>query len=162
MASSDTPIDAASLAAELGLPPIDQVGFVVRDLDQALRTFGPIFGPFQTMDSALEGTNYRGRASDVTLRMAFGRSGTLEVELIEWVSGDSPHKEALDAGREGVHHVRFKFSEGLASARARLEERGFEVVWSHGFPGTEIEWAYLEGPADQGAAMVELYQNPHG
>ncbi|MGH0033840.1 MAG: VOC family protein [Myxococcota bacterium] len=147
--------------AELGLPPIDQVGYVVRDLEQALRTFGPLFGPFVTMESALEGTNYRGRRSDVTLRMAFGRSGPLEVELIEWVSGDSPHKEALDRCGEGVHHVRFKV-EDLARFRSRLEAEGFEVVWSHGFPGSDIEWAYLEGPAERGGLMLELYQNPHG
>ena len=152
--------DPASLAAQLGLPPIDQVGYVVRDLDRALETFGPIFGPFQRMESPLEGTNFRGRPSDVTLRMAFGRSGPVEIELIEWVSGESPHKEALDAGREGVHHVRFKVDD-LAGHQARLEARGFAVVWSHAFSGSDIAWAYLEGPAGQGAALVELYQNPH-
>ena len=150
----------ASLAAELGLPPIDQVGYVVRDLDAALETFGPIFGPFVTMESPLQGTKYRGRSSDVTLWLAFGHSGPVEIELIEWVSGDSPHKEALDAGAEGVHHVRFKV-EDLATHRARLEEQGFAVVWSHAFPDADIEWAYLEGPAEQGGLLIELYQNPH-
>ena len=115
-----------SIAAELGLPPIDQVGYVVRSLDQALETFGPLFGPFQTMESPLEGTNHRGRASDVTLKMAFGRSGPVEIELIEWVSGESPHKEALDAGGEGVHHVRFKVDD-LATYQARLEAKGFAI-----------------------------------
>jgi hypothetical protein len=155
-------MDHESLAAELGLPPIDQVGYVVRDLDRALETFGPIFGPFRTMETPLTGTNYRGRPSDVTLRMAFGRSGPLEIELIEWVSGESPHKEALDAGREGVHHIRFRIPSDLPTFQERLEGKGFRVVWSHGFPGSGIEWAYLEGPAGQGGAMIELYQNPHG
>ena len=150
----------SDLAAALGLPPIDQVGYVVRDLDQALATFAPLFGPFTTMETALEGTNHRGRPSDVTLRMAFGRSGPLEIELIEWVSGDSPHKEALDAGHEGVHHVRFRVDD-LAGFRSRLEARGFTVVWSHAFPEADIAWAYLEGPSERGAAMIELYQNPH-
>ena len=155
------PTDPASLAAEFGLPPIDQVGFVVRDLDKALQTFGPVFGPFVKMDSSLEGTNFRGRESDVTLRMAFGKSGPVEIELLQWVSGDSPHKEALDAGREGVHHVRFKVDSDIATYRRRFEEKGFSVVWSHSFPGADIEWAYLEGPAEQGGMMVELYQNPN-
>lgn len=159
----DTPPtqDAASIAAMLDLPAIDQVGYVVRDLDQALQTFGPIFGPFRTLESALVGTNFRGRSSDVTLRMAFGRSGPIEIELIEWVEGDSPHKEALDAGHEGVHHIRFKVDGDFATHREKLEAQGFTVVWSHGFPDAEIEWAYLAGPAGQGGALVELYQNPH-
>lgn len=161
MSDTNTQPDPASLQAEIGLPPVDQVGYVVRDLEKALATFGPMFGPFVTLDSPLEGTNYRGRPSDVTLRIAFGKSGPLEIELIQWVSGDSPHKEALDAGHEGVHHIRFRVDD-LATFRSRLEEKGFGVVWSHSLPGTGIEWAYLEGPAAQGGAMVELYQNPHG
>lgn len=150
----------ASLAAELELPPIDQVGYVVRDLDRALTTFEPLFGPFELMQSSLEGTNYRGRPSDVTLRLAFGRSGPLEIELIEWVSGDSPHKEALERNGEGVHHVRFKIDD-LATVRTRLEAKGFEVVWSHAFPQADIAWAYMAGPAEQGGMVIELYQNPH-
>lgn len=159
MSDSQNSVDPASLAAEMGLPPVDQVGYVVRDLEKALATFGPMFGPFVTMESPLEGTNYRGRASDVTLRIAFGKSGPLEIELIEWVSGDSPHKEALDAGNEGVHHIRFKVDD-LAMFQSRLEEKGFAVVWSHGFPEANIAWAYMEGPAERGGAMIELYQNP--
>ena len=37
-------MDPASLAAELGLPPIDQVGYVVRDLDKALYATDPLTG----------------------------------------------------------------------------------------------------------------------
>jgi methylmalonyl-CoA/ethylmalonyl-CoA epimerase len=153
--------ESGSYTAEFGLPPIDQVGYVVRNLDETLETFGPLFGPFVTMESALEGTNYRGHASDVTLRMAFGKSGPIEIELIEWVSGDSPHKEALDAGNEGIHHVRFSIDADISTYQPLLEKEGFSVVWSHNFPGSDIEWAYLEGPGGRGQPMIELYKNPH-
>ena len=146
------------LAAELGLPPIDQVAWVVRDLDRALETFEPLFGPFACMDSPLEGCNYRGRKADVTLRMAFGRSGPLEIELIEWVSGESPHREILEKHGEGVHHVRFKV-DAIEEPLRKLEERGFQVIWSHEMPEFQAKWAYLEGPAEQGGALVELYEN---
>lgn len=148
------------LAGELGLPPIDQVGFVVKSLERALETYGPMFGPFTTMEAPLEGAMYRGKPADVTLKMGFGRSGPLEIELIEVVSGESPHRERLEKHGEGVHHIRFKI-DALAPVRKKLEARGFTVVWSHAMPEASIEWAYLEAPPEQGGALVELYQNPH-
>lgn len=147
------------IAAALGLPPIDQVAWVVKDLGRALETFEPLFGPFATMEAALEGALYRGRPADVTLKMAFGRSGPLEIELIEVVSGESPHREILEKHGEGVHHVRFKV-DALDPPLARLEELGFEVIWSHSLPVFKARWAYLEAPPERGGALVELYENP--
>ncbi len=148
-----------SLVEELGLPPIDQVGYVVRDLERAIETFGAIFGPFQTMLSSLEGANYRGQPTDVTLKMGFGRSGPLEIELIEPVTAGSPHREALDQRGEGVHHIRFSVSD-LDPPLEALQELGFVDIWSHEMPEIPARWAYLEGPSQQGGALVELYQGP--
>jgi catechol 2,3-dioxygenase-like lactoylglutathione lyase family enzyme len=145
------------LASQLGLPPIDQVAWVVRDLDRALETFGALFGEFQTMEHAIEGAEYRGRKADVTLKMGFGRSGPLEIELIEVVSGESPHREMLEKNGEGVHHIRFKLDD-IAPPLSKLLELGFVVIWSHEIPQFGARWAYLEGPAEHGGALVELYE----
>ncbi|MEE2663364.1 MAG: VOC family protein [Myxococcota bacterium] len=148
-----------SLVDKLGLPPIDQVGYVVRDLDRAIETFGAVFGPFQTMVSELQGTNHRGQKSDVTLKMGFGSSGPLEIELIEPVTGGSPHRDVLEQRGEGVHHIRFQIPD-LDPPLAGLEELGFRVIWSHEMPELPARWAYLEGPSDQGGALIEIYQPP--
>ena len=53
---------AADLPAELaGLPPCDQVGVVVRDLERAMAMYAPLFGPFTTMDGSVQQASYRGR-----------------------------------------------------------------------------------------------------
>ncbi len=145
------------IASEIGLPPVDQVAWVGRDLDKALETFRPIFGEFTTMESKLEGTTFRGRSSDVTLKLGFGRSGPLEIELIEVVSGESPHSEWLAQHGEGVHHIRFKVDD-LAVPLAKLQALGFETIWSHEIPQVGARWAYLEGPVQHGGALVELYE----
>jgi catechol 2,3-dioxygenase-like lactoylglutathione lyase family enzyme len=150
-----------TIAEALGLPPIDQVAWIVRDLDRALETFEPLFGPFARMESQLEGTTYRGRKADVTLRMAFGRSGGLEIELIEPVSGEGPHREMLEKHGEGVHHVRFRVDD-LEPPLARLKDMGFTVIWAHEMPAARAKWAYLEGPPDRGGALVELLELPSG
>lgn len=150
----------AAAAAEIGLPPLDQVGYVVRDMDRALEIFAPLFGPFTFLDTALSGCLFRGRRADVTLRMAFGRSGPVEIELIEVVSGESPHSEFLEQHGEGVQHIRFLVPD-LGAARDALLARGFAVVWSHEMPELQARWAYLEGPAQRGGLLLELYENPN-
>jgi methylmalonyl-CoA/ethylmalonyl-CoA epimerase len=145
--------------AELGLPPIDQVGYVVSDLDRSIEIFGAIFGEFQIMQQELKGTLYRGRETDVTLRMGFGRSGPVEIELIEVVSGESPHREMLERHGEGIHHIRFRVQD-LDAPIEKLEALGFEVIWFHHLKPTPIRWAYLEPPAERGGPLIELLQLP--
>jgi 4-hydroxyphenylpyruvate dioxygenase-like putative hemolysin len=130
-----------SVAEELGLPPIDQVSYVVHDMDRALERFEPIFGKFNVMEFALEGANYRGRATDVTLKLGFGRSGDIEIELIQVVSGASPHKEFLEKHGEGAHHVRFVVPD-IEAVLAGARRHGFETIWSHEMAG--FRFAYVE------------------
>jgi methylmalonyl-CoA/ethylmalonyl-CoA epimerase len=131
------------VSGELGLPPIDQVSYVVEDMDRALERFEPLFGPFQVMEFTLEGTRYRGRSADVTLKLGFGRSGAIEIELIEVVAGESPHKEFLEKHGEGQHHVRCVVPD-LDPVLERAARHGFENIWSHEFPGNGIRFVYLE------------------
>ena len=92
----------------LGLPPCCQVGFVYPSLEEATRLYEPLFGRFEIIDyGEIEGALSRGRPSPYQLRMGIAYSGELELELIEWVSGETPHKEFLDAGRSGMHHRSF-------------------------------------------------------
>ena len=37
----------------LGLPPIDQVGFVVKDLGETEKRYGALFGPWTRMDGSV-------------------------------------------------------------------------------------------------------------
>jgi catechol 2,3-dioxygenase-like lactoylglutathione lyase family enzyme len=144
----------AQRIGKLELPPIDQVGYVVRDLEQTLARYEPLFGPFTRMDSALTGALYRGVPTDVRLRMAFGSAGSVEIEFIEVVSGASPHSEFLAAGREGIHHVRYRVPDCDASIAA-LRGEGFEPIWYHdmGF----AKFAYLEHATRDGV-LIELLQ----
>lgn len=149
----------SDLQQQLGLPPIDQVAWIVRDLDKAIAAFAPLFGPFTTMEATLADCFYRGRRADVSMRIGFGRSGPIEIELIQPVSGESPHFELLERYGEGVHHVRFRVDD-LAAAREKLEGLGFEAIWSKEMPEASARWAYLEGPPEGGGALVELLEMP--
>ena len=136
------------------LPPIDQVGYVVRDLEATLARYEHLFGPFSRMDSPLKGVLYRGKPTDVHLELAFGTDGNLEMEFIAVKSGASPHSEFLAAGREGIHHIRYRVSDCDGTLEA-LRAEGFAPIWYHdmGF----AKFAYLEHASRDGV-LVELLQ----
>lgn len=143
---------------QLDLPDLNQVGFVVRSMEQALALYEPLFGPFSTMDPGLMTYDYRGTQEECTLRLAFGRSGDIEIELIEWVSGACPHKEFLDAGREGMHHLRFIVDDLQTQVEAAMV-LGYEAIWSKRF-GDGLAVAYLERLGDP--LVIEFFENQRG
>ena len=139
----------------LGLGDVNQIGFVVKDLDQAIAHYAPLFGEFSVMDAPDMEWNYRGRPETSSLKLAFGRSGDVEIELIEWVAGESPHKEFLDAGHEGLHHLRFivdKLEEKVEAATAI----GYRQIWYKRF-GEGLAASYLERDGDP--VILELFEN---
>ncbi len=145
--------DVPRRVGDLVLPPIDQVGYVVRDLDAALARHEPLFGPFTRLDAPLTGVWYRGAPTDVTLRLAFGRTGDVEIEFIEPVAGASPHTEFLASGREGIHHVRYRVDDA-AAANAALGTIGFAPIWRHDMG--HARFAYLEHAIRDGVVVEVL------
>lgn len=142
----------------LGLPPIDQIGFVVRNLADAMRRYDALFGPFHTMDGSVQGALFRGQQKDATLEIAFGRSGDLEIELIEWQGGESPHSEFIQAGFEGMHHVRFRVDDTDAWIE-KLATVGYTPYWYKRWCADTV-FAYLERPGDP--LVIEFLQMPPG
>ena len=141
----------------LGLPPTCQVGFVYPDLEQAIALYEPLFGPFEIIDyGEIEGALFRGSPSTYRIKMGIAYTGELELELIEWVSGETPHKEFLDAGRTGMHHMSFHVPD-LDAVVERSRALDYEPVWYHRM-SEEIAYAYLERPGDP--LLVELTERP--
>lgn len=144
-----------NIRSQLNLPDLDQVGFVVRNLESALALYEPLFGPFSTMAPGPMTYNYRGVQEECNMRLAFGKSGDVEIELIEWVSGGCPHKEFLDAGREGMHHLRF-IVDDLETQVDAARTVGFTSIWSKRYrEGMAV--AYLERDGDP--LLIEFFEN---
>jgi catechol 2,3-dioxygenase-like lactoylglutathione lyase family enzyme len=143
---------------QLNLPKLDQVGFVVRDMQAALALYEPMFGPFSTMDPGPMSYNYRGAEEECDMKLAFGKSGDVEIELIQWLRGGCPHKEFIDAGREGMHHLRFRIDD-LDAKVAEAEAIGWRNIWSKRY-GEGLAVAYLEREGD--SLFLELFENHHG
>jgi len=131
---------------------------VVRDIDAALdhwtRTIGA--GPFFLFDvPVLPGQIYRGRPTEVSMRVAFGFSGGLLIELLQQTNATpSVFTEMLDARGDGYHHVmlRVPYDEGVA----RLSSQGHDIAFSGRMPGGERFCLFDTRKADGG--YVELME----
>ncbi len=140
------------------LPPPEQIGIVVEDMDRAIEHFGRVlgWGPFQIMESKMRGVIYRGKPTDCRIRMATCRSGNIEIELLQILEGETPHTEFLREKGEGVHHLRFRVND-MADALARFAKEGIEPVWHQNLPQYGISFAYLDTAAT-GGIMIELIE----
>jgi hypothetical protein len=95
-----------------------QVGVVVRDLHRTLAALAEIFGleAFRTVTYPPEGRGdmartYRGQPGDFVYRQAFIDLGTVELEIIQPVSGQSIWADFLAERGPGIHHIRFNVPE---------------------------------------------------
>ena len=139
------------------LPPVEQIGIVVRDVDQAVEFFTSTFGwgPFKIRESEMKGFAYDGRTGDCRLRMAFARSGNVEIELIQVLEGETPHSDFLRRHGEGMQHLRFRVDDcdGMTAA---LAKEGVEPLWRQKLPGIAA-FAYMKTDKTSGL-MVELFE----
>jgi methylmalonyl-CoA/ethylmalonyl-CoA epimerase len=139
------------------LPPVEQIGIVVRDVDRAVDFFTSVFGwgPFKVREGEQKGFTYDGRMGDCRLKMAFARSGGVEIELIQVLEGETPHSDFLRRHGEGLQHLRFRVDDidGMTAALAR---EGVEPLWSQRFPGVAA-FAYMKANKTSGL-MVELFE----
>jgi len=140
----------------LGLGPIDQVSYVVENIDRALPSYEALFGPFEVSQNELPDCTIRGQTADCTLKMAIGHSGAMEIELIEVIEGETTHTEHLRAHGEGLHHVRFRVAD-IDAKLPELQAEGFEILLYKRF-SPEIAFAYVQTPDVIGGSVIELLQ----
>jgi 4-hydroxyphenylpyruvate dioxygenase-like putative hemolysin len=141
---------------DLGLGPIDQVAYVVEDLERALPHYEALYGPFEVVTFPMSDCAMRDTIGDCVLRIALNSSGPVEIELIQVLEGDTPHAEHLRRHGEGLHHVRFRVDD-LDPKVAALEATGYRTIFHKRLRPT-LAFAYLESPPEIGGSVIELLQ----
>lgn len=123
---------------------IRQIGYVVRDLDTAMRSWLALgVGPWFTMrDLRQRDCRYRGEPCEPTLSLAFANSGSLQIELIQQLDAvPSIYREFLDAGHEGFHQLAWWVDDFDAVCRAAAGAGWPKVFWSD---AGDVRFAYFE------------------
>lgn len=148
---------STDVVGRFGLGPIDQISFAVADTDEAAPRYAALFGgEFQVVDAEFRDVLVWGHPTSVSLRLGFGKTGPIEVELVQVVSGEYPTKDHLAKHGEGMHHVRFPVTD-LKDTQATMEAEGYTVTLEGGSGG--VLFAYLESP-HMGGGTIELIQFP--
>tara|TARA_B110000444_G_C18776566_1_gene565246 strand:+ start:461 stop:937 length:477 start_codon:yes stop_codon:yes gene_type:complete len=147
----------SNIKTALNLTPCCQIGFVYPNLEEAITMYEPLFGEFKIIELGLtHGAVFRGKESPYSIRMGVGYSGDLEIELIEWVEGDTPHSEFIKAGKSGMHHMSFTVDD-LDFVVEQAKTLGYEAIWYHAM-SDDLKYVYLERKDDP--LLVELTQRP--
>ena len=141
-----------------GLGPIDQISFAVRDMEEAVPRYCAMFGgPFAVVDVPGLDVLVRGEATKTSLRLGFGYSGSLEVELVQVLDGLWPTLDWLDKHGEGLHHLRYPVAD-VAASRAEMVRAGFVVT----VESVDASFAYLESPLLNDMTVELLQAAPPG
>ena len=98
-----------NLRTKLELPPVSQIGIVVRNVDKAVNFYSSFFGmgPFTVYEFVPENHWYMEESSYLKLKMGKTMSGEIEWEMIEPLEGRSLHQEFLENHGEGLQHLGF-------------------------------------------------------
>lgn len=92
---------------------IEHIGFLVSDLDKALEHFKQVYGidNFKVYDfSPTRAWSYGKEVKDYKLKIAMSdiNSTSSGIEIIQHVSGEGVHKDFVESGHNGMHHIAFR------------------------------------------------------
>jgi hypothetical protein len=135
--------------------PIRQIGYVVTDLDSALRSWIDLgVGPWFVVRDLPMRALYRGEPCEMTMSLAMANSGEMQVELIHQ-EDDTPSifTEFLESNRPGFHQLAYWTTDFDATMKT-VADAGWPVVWSGG-EGFGVRFAYVEPPGSP-AAVIEI------
>jgi methylmalonyl-CoA/ethylmalonyl-CoA epimerase len=140
---------------EFGNFKINQLGYVFKDVEAQAKIMEQIYGIKITLSEAPnQKFIYRGKEVETHLITGFARTLDTQIELIQWVSGDSIYKEFLEEGREGLHHIGV-FVDDFNRYIQIFEKKGVEILQS-GIMGS-LNLAYMDTFASFGI-IIELFE----
>ncbi len=115
---------------------LTQVGVVVKDVEKVVRQLSSMgIGPFEpkTLPSTRQEW-FRDKPMYADFNIQATRIGDVELELIQPLTGESPHKEFLETKGEGIQHVMFAVDD-FEKTVAQLVEKGATILLRAKFPG---------------------------
>jgi methylmalonyl-CoA/ethylmalonyl-CoA epimerase len=144
-----------------GVTNIEQIAFVVRDLDRAMATWTGLgispwriytFGPDRLSTMTL-----RGREQPQVIRIALCSVGPTTYELIEPLAGPSIYEEHLVHCGEGLHHLGY-YVDDIDAAVAAMAERGYAVLQAGSGFGVDGDgaYAYFDTERDFGCILEAI------
>jgi methylmalonyl-CoA/ethylmalonyl-CoA epimerase len=135
-----------------------QQAWIVTDLEAAEQAMRSTLGCSEFAKFRMdEKWNLRGRTAPCALALGFARSGNMQIEIMQPLSGEGIHHEFLAERGPGPHHFGFMVDD-LDTAVAAAARYGFPNVMSGRF-ATTVRIAYLDTYGELGF-YLELIEDP--
>lgn len=148
------------MVERLPFSKIDQIGIVVKDMEKAVEYYQSLgIGPFKPLKNVVHIERViRGKAAnDVKNEVRVAQMGSVQLELVHTLEGESLQKEFLEARGEGVNHLGF-FVDDLDKETVKMEEKGVKILSRSRYKGGGGA-VYLD-TAKIGGVILELIQWP--
>jgi hypothetical protein len=142
---------------------IAQIGMVVKDLDAAVEGFYRTAGiaPWRIVTTGAPPLTclYHGRPAEYQIKLATAQSGSIQLELIQYLSGDTIHRDFLEEGRTGLEHMGI-FVPDLEAALPPYLDQGIGILQTGMGMGVNGDgcYAYLDTEPIFGT-ILELIQS---
>ena len=141
---------------------LDHIGVVVRDFDRAVKHYESLgIGPFLAVEglSSIERRMY-GKVIPIDsfkLKEKNARMGSVMLQLMQPVEGETIWKEFLDKRGEGIQHLGFLVDD-IDKEEARMVAKGYTVLYRSRFKGGGGSNYFDTGKV--GGVLIELIQWP--
>ena len=146
---------------------IAQVAILVKDLDETVEAYWKSFGigpwHFYTYAKPLvKEMSYHGQPAEYKMRIALSYFGSMRVELIQPLEGDTVYADFIREHGYGVHHFGILIDD-MELALREAEAAGFAMMMDGSGFGADGDghYAYLDTEGELGV-MLELIQRPKG
>lgn len=144
-----------------GYKRVNQLGFVVKDMDRALKEYAQIYHIkqwYRAGKTPSDPMKYHGKPiKDPGFDLIIGYCGETEIELINTAAESSLYANFLKEGYEGLHHVSL-FVKNLPKTVKEFKNMGFEVVqegcMDQGL--SKAPYAYMAKPGEGYGRIIEL------
>jgi len=147
----------------LHLPKVGQIGMVVKDVDRTMQYYKETFGihPWIVYEGGPVFAIERGEKVNPVFKIGLSYLGSVQIELIQILSGKSYHTELLKTG-EGLHHLGFMVKD-LEQRLDACRKQGINVIQQGQISskGFIIDYAYLD-TVDIGGVIFEFIQTRIG
>jgi len=135
---------------------VTQVGVVVKDVNQVAERLSFLgIGPFQEMKLPPDRKElFRGKPALADARILTATLGETQLELVQPLASESPHREFLETKGEGIQHIMVTVDD-IEKEIQRLTDKGCTLLLDIRMPGG-IHGAYIDLHA--GGIIVEMFQ----
>lgn len=121
---------------------IIQIGILVRDVEMAARKLEKLIGigPFEILEPEYRDMTLHGKVGKYKIKIGLARAGSLQVELMQPLWGETIYDDFANRKGYGLHHLGIR-TDSMEESVKEMEARGFKVTQSGNRPG--IKFAYL-------------------